>query len=118
MTADVITPPDQGSNGRGSGALDLRRLAMCGPLVAILLACCPVPTGTGADTAFAAELQTMTDGGAFALTEDGRRVHLTFAASRPEQQFAAGQRVYVEGLLTGKDVRVRRMIGIEPARTG
>lgn len=94
----------------GRRIVHLRRLALFGSLVAILVACCPVPAGTATDTSFAAELQIMTEEGAFALTDDGHRVHLTFAEPHPGQEFAIGQRVYVEGFLIGEDVQVRRMI--------
>lgn len=95
-----------------------RRLVLLASLAAMLVACCPVPAGTATDTSFAAELRTMTEGGAIVLTDDGHRVHLTFDGLHPGQEFAIGQRIYVEGFLIGDDVQVRRMIRIEASRTG
>lgn len=103
--------------GDRTGSTVVVRLGLFASLTAILLACCPVPAGSATDTAFAAELQTVSDGEAVALTDDGRRVHLTFDGFHPGQEFAVGQRVYVEGLLTGRDVQVRRIIRIETSRT-
>jgi hypothetical protein len=86
-----------------------RRLAALGLLAASLLACCPVPSGQSVETSFAAVLASVAPGEASALLDSGQRVLLLFGESQPIERLSAGQRVYVEGMLTGLVVQVSRI---------
>lgn len=81
----------------------------------ILLACCPVPTGTASDTSFAAELVALGANGAIAVLDSGRRVRLDIPAGLTHERLSVGQRVYVEGILAGGAVAVRRIALIGPS---
>jgi hypothetical protein len=78
-------------------------------LAASLLACCPVPSGQSVETSFAAVLASVAPGEASALLDSGRRVLLLYGENQPSERLAAGQRVYVEGLLAGQVVQVSRI---------
>jgi hypothetical protein len=77
-------------------------------LALLLLACCPVPTAGSRETAFTARVVTASAEGAEVLLENGMKVALKFVG-RGREPLAAGQRVYVEGALTGRSVLVERL---------
>jgi hypothetical protein len=81
------------------------RLSPLAALAAVLLACCPVPAGQGVPTSFAAQVVTASEGRVIARLEDGTQVALVFRDG-PAEGIAVGQRVHVEGSLSGYQVLV------------
>ncbi|HEX7002988.1 MAG TPA: hypothetical protein VF168_02240 [Trueperaceae bacterium] len=77
-------------------------------LTLVLIACCPAPTAA-VQTAFAGRIGSISLPYATALLEDGREVRLSLAREHPPARLEPGARVYVEGVLDGSLVVVRRI---------
>lgn len=113
------SPTDRAVTGRAPTDRPRQRLSapvLLALLSVVLMACCPVPAGTGSDTAFAADLIALTENGATAVLDSGRQLRLTYLAGVPREPLSVGQRVYVEGVLTGEAVAVSRIVVVRLSR--